>query len=366
MNSIKSFIFLLTAWIIGIIFIILFFEIVLKIFSKNSPWDATNKLNIIRNSEINYKLKDLYPSEKKEIKYIRNKFGLRDNCDKPKSIEILSIGGSTVDQRYLELEETFQFVLQNLISKKLNRKVCVSNAGVDGHSTFGHIESFNSWFPLIENLKPKIVLVYIGVNDANFIRMGPNIGYEAPNNESIKGLLKKMELAKTLLPLYRIIKDRFQNKGIKYAKHENKVYKNSEYEVDELNSLTIEKAKKNANLFKKRKIKLLQNIESQFGAVPVCITQPHKYVKKINGKKRGIKNVLGEGFSGLDFDYSLNLLNEIILDLCKEDKTIDLYNMTFDEKYFYDGIHTNPEGSNLIGRLIYKEILRKKIINKNF
>ena len=210
-------------------------------------------------------------------------------------------------------------------------------------------------------MKPKIILMYIGINDANFTRVGVNKGYDTVNDSGIKGLMKKLELIKTLLPLYRIAKDKLQNKNVKYAQHQNKIYKISDYETTKLNPTTIKKAKDNAELFEKRIKVILSNIEKQYGAITICVTQPHKYVKKINGEKKGIKNIFGKEYSGLDFDYSLNLLNEIIFDLCQEDRTIDLYNMAFDDKHFYDGIHTTPEGSNLIGKLIHNELLKKEI-----
>jgi hypothetical protein len=38
--------------------------------------------------------------------------------------------------------------------------------GVDGHSTFGHIATFDKWFPLIPNLKAKYIISYIGIHDS--------------------------------------------------------------------------------------------------------------------------------------------------------------------------------------------------------
>ena len=65
--------------------------------------------------------------------------------------------------------ETFQEILEYNLSENLNRKICVSNAGVDGHSTYAHLISFDSWFPIIDQLNPDIYLLYVGINDAFFI-----------------------------------------------------------------------------------------------------------------------------------------------------------------------------------------------------
>ena len=42
----------------------------------------------------------------------------------------------------------------------------IANAGVDGYSTAGNIASFHGWFDRIPGLKPRAVLVYVGINDA--------------------------------------------------------------------------------------------------------------------------------------------------------------------------------------------------------
>ena len=45
---------------------------------------------------------------------------------------------------------------------------CVTNAGVDGHSTWGHIFAFEHWFPLIPDLKPKFVSRYVDYQQEAF------------------------------------------------------------------------------------------------------------------------------------------------------------------------------------------------------
>ena len=93
---------------------------------------------------------------------MRNEFGLRDSCDSIKDIEILTIGGSTTDQRYVPFKFTYQSIIEQRLKEVDRNFGCVSNAGVDGHSTWGHLFSFEKWFPLIPNLKPNFIILYIG------------------------------------------------------------------------------------------------------------------------------------------------------------------------------------------------------------
>ena len=42
----------------------------------------------------------------------------------------------------------------------------MANAGIDGMSILGHINSFNYWFDKINNFKPEFYIYYIGLNDS--------------------------------------------------------------------------------------------------------------------------------------------------------------------------------------------------------
>ena len=110
----------------------------MRIIDKNDKWLIVKEGNILRNFHYEFDIKGLYKlrdSDETSVIYNRNKFGLRDDCSTTSNIDMLTIGGSTTDQRYVKLEDTFQKVLEERISEYIGRKVCVSNAGVDGHSS---------------------------------------------------------------------------------------------------------------------------------------------------------------------------------------------------------------------------------------
>jgi hypothetical protein len=93
-------------------------------------------------------------------------------------------------------------------------------------------------------------------------------------------------------------------------------------------------------------------------AIPICVTQPHRYVMKKNDKIYGVSNVLGEDFSGIDYDYSIRKLNDVMFELCGEN-TLDLYNHKFLSSHFYDGVHTTAMGSTEIGERMAEFIIEK-------
>lgn len=362
MSLTKKIIYLSLGWVIGIATCLTVVEVSLRVIFDNDGWGKVKNINVLRNFNYNYKLNGLYPSSNEYVKYERNEFGLRDNCKDPSNISILTIGGSTTDQRYVPNESTWQYVLERYLTKEKDRKICVSNAGIDGHSTYGHIEAFKNWFPLIPGLQPKYVMLYVGINDANFQRpFEYNPGFDFNDNSDIKSLLKSLSIVRLLMPLIRYIRDGSANEGPAYAGHKPKAYDQSEYSISTLNHETKYKSKLNADIFRDRLIIILKEI-SKMNAEPICITQPHLLSIKKNGIDYGVPNIIGSNFSGLDHDHSIRELNKVIYDLCG-DKVVDLYDQHYEAKYFYDGIHTTDIGSEYIGKKIFEIIKTRGILN---
>ena len=328
-------------------------EVTLRIIYSDDQWSKTKEANIIRNQEFSYDIRQLYESDTSFIKYVRNQYGLRDNCTNLSEVDILTIGGSTTDQRYVPLTSSYQVVMQERLKKFNNNFGCVSNAGVDGHSSWGHLYSFKNWFPLLPELKPKIILLYIGINDADFHRAAsPNDSDDIHSDFGLKNFLKSLNIFQKLLPIYNFFKE-LSNPP--FAKHIQKRYTDDDYKVNVINEQTYLLSEKNAIAFRSRMRTILNEIEL-LGAKPLCVTQPHRFTMKKEGVVFGIKDVLGKGFSGIDYDYSIQKLNEVIFELCGKN-TIDLYNHEFSNSHFYDGVHTTAQGSEEIGNVIAEFII---------
>lgn len=349
MNKIKktfsSLAIILISFFLGLVLI----ELLLQIIKEDEGWDKTKEANILRNFEFEYIINDLYESDLISIKYSRNKFGLRDSCANPSEIKILTVGGSTTDQRYISLEDTYQEIIKNKLLKHDPNFGCVSNAGIDGHTTTGHIFSFENWFPLIPNLKPKYILFFVGVNDANFNRAFGANSNDINHSRKPENKFKKFEIVKRLLPIYRYINQSFDSSAPVYARHKPSMYNLESYTEVSLRKNTKNLTTENAKKFRERFKKLL-NFTKEIGAEPICVTQPHRYVITKEGIRYGIPQVFEE-YSGLDYDYSIQKLNSVMKSLCGAN-FIDLYNYNFKDNHFYDGIHTTPIGSKIIGNEI--------------
>ena len=96
--------------------------------------------------------------------YSRDEYGLRGLYQDISEIDVLTIGGSTTDQRYITDGRTWQDALSQA-AVEAGYVLHVANAGVDGQTTYGHIKSFEWWFSTIPNLRSRFVLIYAGIND---------------------------------------------------------------------------------------------------------------------------------------------------------------------------------------------------------
>ena len=93
------------------------------------------------------------------------------------------IGGSTADSRYIDDKYTWPNLLEKKLSNELKLNIDVVNSAIDGQTTFGHIYNFENWYRYIDNLRPKIILFYIGINDSYLFsneKVSKERGYDRP------------------------------------------------------------------------------------------------------------------------------------------------------------------------------------------
>ena len=154
---------------IFLINLIIFFSLIVLIdiffgtwFKNNFAFRLSSERNIDRLYEYNFK------NHKGISRYIRDNNAFRTDLNPidPKDIDVVYSGGSTTNQKFLKYDDTIVSGLQ-----KNFPNIKFVNAGIDGLSIQGHINSFEYWFDKIKNFKPKIYIFYIGINDQNLMEM---------------------------------------------------------------------------------------------------------------------------------------------------------------------------------------------------
>jgi len=309
---------------------------------------------IPRNVVRTFDTTDLYASGG-TIHYSRDKHGLRGEYNKLADIDFLTIGGSTTNLLYIDDDKTWQEELRrNFLGG--GKQVTVVNAGVDGHSTFGHIATFDKWFPLIPTLKSKYVIAYIGINDRGLKDENKYDTMQAP--DPLKRARYYILNHSALYYLFRTVRGMLRAKNAKLI-HGASSYHTVEWveSFEQGASFVIPNSYVDMLDKYRARVRFLIKKITAFGAVPVLVTQPIASYRFKDGKVLLPKNKNGEpmpnGYIGI-MSYNAATMEE-----CVEAKAICLdlaSEVTFEIMDFYDSIHMTPEGNKKVGNFLYKKL----------
>lgn len=332
--------------------------------------DPLHGLYLLRNGSWRFEVD--YPGiadQDRSVVYSRDRFALRGDYGRPADIDILTVGGSTTDQRYVDDDATWQAVMADNFRRE-GLDVRIANAGVNGRTTFGHLHDFDLWFPRIEGLAPSHVLLYTGINDMFFDQ--PNGRFDdAREPETLKRFIRHrsalVNLYRTVLGMYRAYRRNLVYLAIDY--------RGAEWTDTPLQSDYRSRLRDRLEGYATRMRMLIDRIEAM-GAVPVVVTQPRgdsrirgdgaviglvstspRMYRRIEDSALG---VLEAGTAnGVDYHHILSLFNEVSLAECRRAGgiCIDLAGeLRFGDGDFYDHAHTTRQGSRKIGDFLYRAI----------
>ena len=313
-----------------------------------------NKLNLVRSRRVTYDVSGLYKGSRGPIAYTRDRYGLRGSFSTPAEIDILTVGGSTTDQRGIGDGETWQDVLQHRF-QTAGCRIVIGNAGVDGQSTVGHIRDFDWWFPFVPNLRPRYVLFYVGINDL-FLVSDLEEDRLVREGEP-ESLLAKMQARSAVYHLVRTVR------GIVRAKagalqHSAVRFDTIAWTTQPLrNSYQPVLAEKLA-AYATRLDALVRRTRA-LGAEPIFVTQPTHYWRPANGRVEGVARTLhidGMAVNGLDCARMLREFDLVTLAAGEKHGVICVDvagNSSWDDRDFYDYIHMTPSGTQKLGDVLY-------------
>ena len=293
-----------------------------------------------------------------EIIYSRDSFGFRDRHKSFDEIDILVVGGSTTDERYLNDEDTWTNLLQKKLSDYFNKDIDVVNSGIDGQSTFGHIWNFENWYNKLYNFSPKYIIFYIGINEILYkpeTYGAKSLNFNFDNNQDISNLslIKKIKF---------LLK---KNNGIIYKLYvfTNEFFSDDIYEVAHSNirnkfnyDLPNKELKINQNSKKKflNNLELLYNYSKKFESIPIVVTQKTLRGKKIEDKILSINKY--------DYYSYEKKISNIIMNFCDEKNIMCINlnkNLSLKPEDFYDYVHFSPPGSKKFSSFLFKELKDK-------
>ncbi len=319
-----------------------------------------NRLNLTQHQTLIFDVSKLYSSGTGKAIYKKDAYGFRGPYTSLNSIDILTLGGSTTEQKYITEGNTWQDILRQDF-KREGKIVNVVNAGVDGQSTYGHIKDFDWWFAFIPDLKVNYFLFFVGLND--FFRDETN---------EFDDLLKTTLSLKDRSVLYHLFRT---FRGIWLAKiykidHHSIDFKTLEWVETQPNVEHHEVLLRDQVAAYDKRLKILAQRVRKLNGTPIFVTQPHRKYKKLGGKIVGVKGVPlgfpwgkavygGKKINGIDSYLMMKVFNEKTLEVCREvgGICIDLASeLEFDDDDFYDFAHNTPEGAEKIGHYLHKKL----------
>ncbi len=352
----------LKALLFGCIVALLLCEIVLRIYNPFATYTKQGKLILPANQKAVFENKWINQLDK-QIYYSRNSLGFRgpeptDSISKLNSI--ITIGGSTTECRFLSDSTTWPFLLGEKLKDSIPN-LWINNAGIDGHSTFGHLHLLKEY---VLKLKPKYILLLTGVNDVetekpeSFDLMNDNRVHFTSVNQFLKSVINKTEIGSTAFQFYSV--RLAYKKGLIHKEVDFKTLSDTTLSASYVQQ-ELEHQKTYLSGYQTRLQEIITLCKTN-GVQPILLTQPSLYGAYVDSAT-GIK--MDTKYYPIDGNIKNNLLQEQVLEeynnvvrsFQNQAAVIDLSKlMPKNTSYYYDFIHYNKKGAIKVAELLSPEL----------
>jgi len=285
-----------------------------------------------------------------------NRWGLRGDeppDDWDSHTTIITIGGSTTANYYLDDSKTWSYVLQETLRQE-DSLVWVGNGGIPMHSSEHHDYFLRE---VVARIRPDIVVFLTGANDIGQFMRGAVALHEAPLPEG--GIREFMfsgsRLLQTLYKAKKVYVDRApvisETTDPEFVLHpmpgpENPLPEDLREIMPDPEAYS-------------RRIRRLISTCSEIGVTPVFLTQPllfedTPYWRGIQGGSywHGGPDSL---FSAASHWKMLNFINSELVRVCESEgiACFDLASaVPHDMSMFYDSMHLTEAGADLVGKIV--------------
>lgn len=360
----KKIFYALILFILSSIIIIIGLEIMFRIWRPPQLQIQGQNILLTKNkiTENNYS----FNSDKLQNHIIikRNSLGFRGPeppLDFNKHLTLIAVGGSTTECIFITEGKTWTDYLEtNLISEFPN--IWINNAGIDGHSTFGHIALMKQY---IGHLKPNYVLFLVGINDMAIQKNRPQDQNQIVEKENP---IKNKSMILSYLRYLKSKKGTHDFTALTDSILTNQDIINTKVQFNLITDKDIINYQTSLTEYKKR-LETLISLTKNYSIKPILVTQPAVYgfgIDKTTGVDLG--NIIVSDFTeegtvrkGSDKWKLLELYNQTTKEVANEFNipVIDLaQEMPKNTLYYYDYIHFTEKGTYKVG-----EILSKNLIN---
>lgn len=283
-----------------------------------------------------------------DVVYQKDKYGFRGRSKQVSKIDILTVGGSTTDEKFLNLKDTWSHRLEENF-KKIGKKIDVVSAGIDGQSSHGHIWNLKNWFPKIENFKTKYIIYYMGINEN--LKKNADTKYDlSKDNLTIKNKIKFYIQRNNglLYKTYNILIKKYYNLYL------NLGYNTLWPEYSKIKNAFIPNINHKNNLIKN--LSEIKKLTEEINAIPIFVTQKTQFWKEINGQILLANNIIYDNKDHYNYE---KFIAETIINFCQENDLIciDIFkNINFTQEDHFELAHTTAKGSKKIADYIFRKL----------
>jgi lysophospholipase L1-like esterase len=346
----------------GCVLSVVLLEVLLRVYN---PFDQRIRLGVLRlPTNVSYTIPMHVAFGLDDVVvHTRNNIGFRGPDLAPTreaGLRILAVGGSTTECFLLSDDKTWPALLYRELQRHL-APLWLNNAGLDGHSTFGHTLLIRN---LDKRVQPDLILFLVGVNDigredANSYDLTgtPGLHFESAS-DFIKSLGNYSEVVSLALNIRRALMA--WHLQIRHDPHalSSRDLLATRLGPDQSARILADQAGP-AAAYRARLAKLM-DITRERGIAPVLMTQPALFGDAVDPTTH--LDLSHFGFQGMDGATAWSLLelyNEVTRHLAAEAGVplIDLAReMPKDSIYFYDGLHFTNAGARVVSEITSRSL----------
>lgn len=363
MNFLKKAVTNLALIALGCLVAAVLLEGVLRLYNPFHFRVRAGKIELLTNIKFKTENNDIKKLDKVVI-HSKNSLGFR-GAPPPQDfahwLTLITIGGSTTECFYVSDGKAWPDVLEKSLGQNFAR-VWVNNAGLDGQSTFGHIQLLQDY---IIRLHPKYALFLVGLNDVAredlnmYDRGGEGLDVIKPRKKFWYRVAEHSEFAGVIMNLSRYLEG--YRRGLTHREIDLAALPRLEG-VDEASAANLLKLHQERYLrpFARRLMEIIRLCREN-GIEPVLITQPALFgggIDPTTGVDLGGIKIWEKTNGKLEWEI-LELYNDVTRQLGKDQQVpvIDLAReLPKDSRYFYDYYHFTNAGSEMVGDIIARDL----------
>ena len=351
-------------WLFLIFFTLIAAELILRIYNPFPTSITGDKITLHSNTRL--RLENVNgPELDTTVIILKNSLAFR-GPEPPVAFQdyltIFTIGGSTTECMFINQEKTWPALISNQLSESF-KNVWLNNAGLDGHSTYGHIKLLEDY---IVKLRPKICIFLVGCNDVDrpdLSKADKTVFNE--NQDLVVSLARYSKLANICLNYYRHhrAKQRQLLVGLPYSLTGFPRRFIGEGATRQI----LTKLEPDVARYGER-VKKIIAICRKANIIPIFLTQPclpGDVIDDVTGVD--LATFPYRDINGSVLWSEFKLYNQETIRICNQEKVkvFDLANLLpKSSKYYYDVFHYNNAGCRKINELLSPEL--KKYVGELF